>query len=48
MAIEQEKNLEKSLNLLIAYQKNDELLNCCFSEKLNFRFCGKVTEVNDT
>ena len=29
-------------------KKNDELINCYFSENLNFRFCGKFTEGNDT
>ena len=42
------KILEKSLGLLITCQKNDEVMNCHFSEKLNFGFRGKFTEVNDT
>ena len=51
VAIEQEKkNRKKFRPVDIIYepvQKNDELINCCFSEKLNFGFRGKFTEGND-
>ena len=52
MAVEQEKkNRKKFRPVDIIYKpikKNDELINCYFSEKFNFGFHGKFTEGSDT